>query len=367
MKRKLKILIGAGGTGGHLFPAIAVCEQLEELTDKNCEFHFIGNKNKIESRVVPSCGYYFHPIKLQGLSKSFKIFLLPFQITKAISICRKIIDEYAIDAVIATGAYLSIPPVYAAHLMRKPIFLLESNVNPGKAIKALAKFASKIYISFDESKNYFNENIQSKILKTGNPIRKQFFKIQSKEEARRKLNIPLNKTCIFVFGGSLGALSINKAIEQNMDYFIKKDYFLIWQTGKNYTYQTKNENIIVKEFIDDISLYYTAADLVICRSGATTIAELAIAGKPAVLIPLPSASNNEQYHNAKVLSNAGAAEIILNDELEEKLLLTLDNILADNKLNIMEANIKKFAHSNAAKDVANDILKTIFGDQNGRK
>lgn len=362
MKNKLKILIGAGGTGGHLFPAIAVCEQLEELTENNCEFHFIGNTDKIEARVVPSCGYNFHPIKLQGLSKSPKVLLLPFQMAKAIGQCRKIIEEHSIDAVVATGAYLSIPPAYAARLLQNPIFLLESNVNPGKAIKTLAKYATKIYTSFDESKNYFEKKYHNKIISTGNPIRKQFFNHISKEEARKKLNIPINKLCIFIFGGSLGALSINKTIEQNLNYFINKDYYVIWQTGKNYYYQSSHNNIIVKDFIDDISYYYAAADLVICRSGATTIAELAIAGKPAVLVPLPSASNNEQYNNAKVLADAAAAEIILNDELQDKLLPTIETIFNSNKLQTMTTNIKTFARPNAAKNVAEDILKTIVGE-----
>lgn len=360
MKNKIKILIAAGGTGGHLFPAIAVCEQIQDLTKNNCEFHFIGNADKIEGRVVPSLGYNFHPIKISGIKKSLSVLLLPFQLTKSISISRKLIADFSIDAVLATGAYLSFPPGFAAHLTKKPLFLMESNVNPGKAIKMLAQYATKIFTSFDESINFFDKKVHHKIITTGNPIRKQFLNFPDKNSARKQLGIPFDKKVIFIFGGSLGALSINKAIERNLDYFLKNDYFIIWQTGKNYNPPVSNhKSLIVKEFIDDIAIYYAAADLIICRSGATTVAELSIAAKPSILVPLPSASNNEQYHNAKALEKYNAATIIPNEQISDKLVPIVSDIFQNGKLDAMAKSAAKLARPDAAYNVANEILKTI--------
>ncbi|MEJ5244474.1 MAG: undecaprenyldiphospho-muramoylpentapeptide beta-N-acetylglucosaminyltransferase [Bacteroidota bacterium] len=360
MNDKISILIAAGGTGGHLFPAIAVCEQLTEITNGKCEFHFVGTADKIESRVVPSLGYNFHPIKIGGIKKSPAILLLPFQIASAINKCRKIILNNNISAVIATGAYLSFPPGYAASLHKLPLFLLESNVRPGKAIKSLCKYATKIITSFDESTNYFDKSFHNKIVALGNPIRKQFLDFPDQKDARNSLGIPLDKKTIFIFGGSLGAASINKAVEKHLDSLLERGYFVLWQTGRNYKFNGANHNnLIVKEFIDNIADYYSAADLVVCRSGATTVWELTVAAKPAILVPLPSASNNEQLFNAEILKKNGAAEIILNDQIETKLLETINSVLTDDALARMSSAARKLARPNAARDVAFEVLKTI--------
>lgn len=360
MNDKISILIAAGGTGGHLFPAIAVCEQLNDITGGRCDFHFVGTADKIESRVVPSLGYNFNAIKISGIKKSLSILLLPYQIASAINKCRKLIREKNISAVIATGAYLSFPPGYAARLHNLPLFLLESNVRPGKAIKSLCKYATKIITSFDESINYFEKSYHDKIVTLGNPIRKQFLNFPSKIDARSKLGIPHDQKTIFVFGGSLGASAINKAVEKHLDSLLESGYFVLWQTGKYYQYNgIKHENLIVKEFIDDIADYYAAADLVVCRSGATTVWELTVAAKPAILVPLPSASNNEQLFNAEILKKNGAAEIILNDEIEAILLDMINSLFSDDKLARMSDAARKLARPNAARDVAIEVLKTI--------
>ncbi len=360
MNDKISILIAAGGTGGHLFPAVAVCEQLNDITGGRCEFYFVGNSNKIESRVVPSLGYNFHPIKIMGIKKSPAVLLLPFQIASAINKCRKLIRENNISAVIATGAYLSFPPGYAANLHKLPLFLLESNVRPGKAIKSLCKYATKIITSFDESINYFDKSYHNKISALGNPIRKQFLDFPNKIDARNSFGIPLDMKTIFIFGGSLGASSINKAVEKHLDSLLESGYFVLWQTGKNYQFNgAKHKNLIVKEFIDNIADYYSAADLVVCRSGATTVWEITVAAKPAILVPLPSASNNEQLFNAEILKKNGAAEIILNNQIETKLFEIIDTIFSDDKLEQMSAAARKLARPNAARDVALEVLKTI--------
>lgn len=364
----IKIMIAAGGTGGHLFPAVAVAEQLQRITNDSCEFHFIGTSGKIEARVVPALGHRLHTIKLSGITKSLKTLAVPFQVIGATVKCTRIIKEQKISAVIAAGAYLSYPPGIAASMEKIPLILMESNVNPGKSIKMLSKKATRIVTAFDESKEYFLSNVQEKIICLGNPVRGDILNPPTKEEARSILNIPQNKKLIFIFGGSLGARSINQAVASNIDNLDKMGIDIIWQTGRNYP-ATANlpKSISQMQFVDNMALYYAAADLVVARSGATTVAELCIAGKPSVLVPLPSASNNEQAHNAKILQNNNAAITVLDNEIENKLIDIINQLINDDdKMLLMGLNAKKLAKPNAAFETAKEVLKIIEQKRNGK-
>lgn len=360
--KKVKILIGAGGTGGHLFPAIAVAEQISKLTNGNCEFHFIGTASKIEARVVPELGYNFHPIELAGLVKKFSVatLKLPLQLMKATAYCKKLIKNEGIDAVLCAGAYLSYPPGSAAKSMGIPLFLMESNVNPGKAIKALSGKAANIFTSFDESASYFEESLRKKMIVTGNPIRGSILNPCDVIESRKKFGLDANKKTILVFGGSLGAKAINEAVSKYLSNFAKEQYQILWQTGKNYEIPTTPANIKAQVFIDDMAAAYAAADLVVSRSGATTTAELCIVGKPSILVPLPSASNNEQKHNALAMESKGAAIMCLNEKIGESLFSLADNLIKDTaKLQKIGSCATSLAKPEAAEKVAELILKKI--------
>lgn len=348
-----RFLIAAGGTGGHLFPALAVVEKLKEKYGSSVSFHFFGRKDKIEGRVVPSLGYTLHTTKLTGLVKraSFATLLLPFRIFCSVLklICN--IKKEHIDAVICTGAYLSYPAGIAASLCGKKLFLLESNVNPGKAIKMLTSRATLIFTSFKETANYYNDAELNKLCYKGNPIRQQFFSEISKEEALKSFGLRADKPVVLIFGGSLGAKAINDAVLANLDRI--KDYQLLWQTGSTITEDYSNTHVRQVQFIDNMAAAYRVADVVVCRSGATTLAELAVIGKSAILVPLSSAANNEQYHNAQVAVEHNAAILLKNDELQEGLFYTINSLLKDEKRRAtMDANMAKLGNPNASEEIA---------------
>ncbi|HRP02893.1 MAG TPA: undecaprenyldiphospho-muramoylpentapeptide beta-N-acetylglucosaminyltransferase [Candidatus Kapabacteria bacterium] len=364
--KRIKILIGAGGTGGHLFPALAVMEKIKEIRPDS-EFYFTGREDKIEGNIIPQLGLPFIPINVDGFSGiSIQSFTLPIKILNAKRKLGKLIRTANINAVICTGAYISLAPGLAAKTNHIPLFLLESNVNPGKAISLLTRYASKIYTSFPSTINFFEPKIQKLVTYTGNPLRKFFFQDYEKETALSKFGLRAKNKTILVFGGSLGAKSINEAMEAILDNLRELNINVIWQTGNNYELKEKNyDNIRILKFIDNMNLAYAAADLIVSRSGATTIAELAALAKPSILVPLPSASTNEQYLNAKVLADNQAVILLEDKNLKSKLLDTIKlNIFDEDNLNKLSESIKKFATKNAAELVAKNILEYI--ENNGK-
>ncbi len=355
---KLRFLIAAGGTGGHLFPAMAVVEQLEEMHPK-AEFQFIGSADRIESRIVPEKGYKFHTINVQGFhGLSTKTLKLPLQVFSSVLKSRKIIKNEKIDAVICAGAYLSYPPGTAAKQAGIPLFLMESNVNPGKAIQMLSGKADLIFTAFPESDQYFPEKLRPRLRPYGNPVRKMMSGDISRAEAREKFGLDPGKMTILIFGGSLGAKSINNAMMSALKDFAGSEYQVIWQTGK--LVEPSNDlpgNIKSMQFIDDMATAYAASDLVICRSGATTVAELCAIGKPAVLVPLPSASNNEQYLNAKLLDEKKAAIMITDSRIGDLLFAVTRELIRDQRrLEDMTAKAKSLGKPLAAENCAKEIL-----------
>ncbi len=328
----IKAVIAAGGTGGHLFPALAIAEEFKVQTNGKFEAYFVGNPNKLEARIVPEQGYSFSPISITGFHGLMtpSTFTLPFRIVKSLMTIRQIIKKQKPDFVLCTGAYLSYPAGIAANQMRIPLVLMESNVYPGKTIRLLAPKADLIITTFEDSKKYFPENTHKNIVCLGNPLRKMFENMPSKETARQKLGLHPDKKTILIFGGSLGARAINQAARTAFELFIDSDVQFIWQTGNDYKLSSKlPDNVLMYKFIDDMATVYAAADLVVARSGATTIAELCYTSKPSILIPLPSASNNEQASNAVEMSQKGAAIIIDNVDVGAKLGALLKELIAD--------------------------------------
>ena len=357
----MKILVAAGGTGGHLFPTLAVVDELKTLSKTKIDFQFFGRIDKIEGKIIPKLGCKLHTTKLTGLVSSnlLQTLKMPFHLLKSILQLKKIITNENIDAVLCAGAYLSVPAGISCKLCGRKLFLMESNVNPGKAIKLLANSATKIYTSFDETENYFADDIKTIIRNFGNPVRADIIQTCSdnyntQAEVRR---CPL----VLVFGGSLGAKVINDAMLKWLANFSKSNYQILWQTGSNFNLDVElPSNIKCVNFIDDMAGAYAIADLVVSRSGATTVAELCIAEKPAVLVPLPSASNNEQYFNAKYLQDHNAAIIVSNEEIGDKLYPIVESLMNDKqRLFSMSKSLKSLARPDAAVKIATDMLEEL--------
>ena len=362
MKRDLKILVAAGGTGGHLFPALAVVQQLEEMRP-GTEFHFTGREDKIEGELMPKMGYEFHPINVRGLGGLFSpaTIKLPFQIYRAFSKLKKIITTQNFDAVLCAGAYISFAPALAAKKTGLPLFLMEANVNPGKSINLLSKRADLIFTSFEESSSYFAEEIRHKLVVSGNPVRKEIRNLPERKESAEKFGIDPGKKTVLIFGGSLGARSINTATEKLVKDLKDKDIQIIWQTGKLYEGSPDiGNNVRMHTFIEDMASAYSAADLIVARSGATTVAELAAAGKPAILVPFPSASNNEQKFNAKIPEERDAGIMITDDEIGERMIPEVKKFMNNEKrLAEMSKNAKELGKPNAAEKAAEKILEYL--------
>jgi UDP-N-acetylglucosamine--N-acetylmuramyl-(pentapeptide) pyrophosphoryl-undecaprenol N-acetylglucosamine transferase len=364
-KETINILVAAGGTGGHLFPALAVAKEIEKTSDKKVKLFFTGRPDKIEAEKIPAMGYPFIPMNISGLVKkfSFATLALPFKILCSTRKIKKLIKKEKIDAVIAAGAYISYPPGIASSITRTPLFLLEANVNPGKTIMSLANKARFIFTSYEESKKYFPFETQSKIIHTGNPIRDNILVMPEQGKAKEELGFDRERKMVFVFGGSLGAKSINQAMLKYLNNLAESGLNILWQTGKNFEApKLIPKNIKVVEFVDDMNIAYSASDLLVCRSGGTTVAEIAAIGKPSILVPLSTASNNEQAHNAKALMENNAA-IMLNDkEVGDKLFSELMSLINDDtKLANMSSRARSLGRPFAAKECANIILKAVSG------
>jgi UDP-N-acetylglucosamine--N-acetylmuramyl-(pentapeptide) pyrophosphoryl-undecaprenol N-acetylglucosamine transferase len=356
----MHFLFGAGGTGGHLYPAIAVAEALREV---NPEFKitFTGRKDKIEGTKVAEFGFDFLPVDIEGFiikptisaaKSAIKLLIARNQIVKFLNINK-------CDAVIVAGAYISIPPGFAAVKSKIPLFLMESNVNPGKAISLLTAKSKLVFTSFKESDNYFPQKFRDKIIFTGNPVRAGFEKLLPVNIAKKELGFDDDKALLLIFGGSLGAASINKFVAENADNFYNSNINVAWQTGNLYDEpQNLPPNIKAFKFIDNMSLFYSAADLIISRSGASTVSELTLTGKPSVLIPLPSASNNEQLKNAEILSANNAAVLVKDREIHSNLFNIVNNLIFDvEKMKLMSNNAKKLCKAGAAEIIAKNILE----------
>ncbi|HYF03134.1 MAG TPA: undecaprenyldiphospho-muramoylpentapeptide beta-N-acetylglucosaminyltransferase [Patescibacteria group bacterium] len=358
----MRILVAAGGTGGHLFPAIAVVEELEHITGKKCTAEFFGSQGKIETRVVPELGYKIHILPIKGVSnlKSIQGAIFFAKLFASFFECRDVIADFKPDVILCTGAYLSYPVGLAARFQKAPLVLMESNVFPGKAIRALAGIAKKIIVSFEGSREYFSKNEQDKIEVLGNPVRSGIRATPDKTEARGFFGLKPDVPTVLAVGGSLGAKSINEALEK----IVKKpgspfkNIQLIWQTGS--TFQSSGdfgENIWVNQFIKDMPHAYAAADLVIARAGATTLAELSAIGKPSILVPYPFAANNHQEHNARYMEEKGASRMILDKDmqlqLENEVLELLEN---ESELLRMSVAARSLGKPEAATQAAEVIL-----------
>ena len=354
-----RFLFAGGGTGWHLFPAVAVAEKIKLMVPE-AEILFVGTKSKIEGRIIPQLGYKFKSIWIKGFSRKINLENLLFPLKLAVSIVQSIIInlKFKPRVAIGSGGYVSGPAIFGSAITGAKIILLEQNSYPGITTKMLARYAEEVHISFEDSKKYFKN--PTKLFLTGNPIRSSLA-LTEKNDALKEFGLfPLNKS-LLIIGGSLGAGSMNEAIAGSINIFKEMGIQLIWQTGSNYFERYKSlESEIVKvlPFINKMNLAYSACDLLLARAGATTIAELLALGIPSILVPSPNVAENHQYFNAKSLEKNNAAVLIedknLKTELTDKIVST---IFDKEKLNQLKLNALALAKPDAAEVIAKNAIK----------
>lgn len=357
-----KFIISGGGTGGHIFPAIAIANELKSQIP-NCEILFVGALGKMEMEKVPAAGYRIIGLPIVGLTRSLtlKNLAVPFKLLKSLRIAKQIINEFKPDAVIGVGGYASAAVLYVASKKGIPTLIQEQNSLPGITNKFLSKKVNRICVAYSGLEKYFPAN---KIVFTGNPVRQDITQNTiSKSEVIQKWNVPANKTVVLVIGGSLGARSINNTIAKHLADFEKNETVLIWQTGKsNYTHAVDaakgfESHVIVKEFIREMDWAYSLADVVISRAGALAVSELCLVAKPCILVPYPHASEDHQTVNARSFEAQKAAWVIADQNLDMELMPKLKQLIENkNVREEMSTNLKKLAKPNASSDIVKQIL-----------
>jgi UDP-N-acetylglucosamine--N-acetylmuramyl-(pentapeptide) pyrophosphoryl-undecaprenol N-acetylglucosamine transferase len=359
------ILIASGGTGGHLYPTIAIADEVRRLSPET-RVIFVGTSDRIESREVPRAGYAFFPIQIEAPKKSLKTLLLfPFLLSKAIVDCLQLIRREKPRAMLGGGAYLSIPAGIAAWAFHVPMALIEINSVAGTANKLLARLAQQLFVAYPESTSQFPEALARKAIVSGTPVRSDLGAASmTPEAAREAFGLDPARKTILVFGGSLGAKAINDAMRTVATECVAKGYNVLWQAGKGNSVedlQTAFLNVPgvrVQEYIYEMETAYRAADLVVCRAGASSLAELARLGKPAVLVPYPFAAANHQEQNARAFQNDGAAEVLRDKELKEKLGGTIVGLMEDeSRLASMAAAMLRRQNADAAGVVARWLIQ----------
>ena len=359
---QLRIIIAGGGTGGHIFPAIAVAQAIQILAP-NAAILFVGALGKMEMDKIPKAGYAIKGITIAGYNRSnfFKNVLLPWKLLKSFFQVKSIFKYFKPNAVFGVGGYSSFPVLKFAQAKGIPTFLHESNAFAGKANIWLAKNATQIFTGTKGMETFFPAD---KILVTGNPIRKNILQHEyTKASALKEFSLNPSMKTVLIVGGSLGANSINQVIEKNVVNFFEKKIQLIWQIGNLnvsgfYRAAQGFENVFVSSFIDNMSAAYCAADIVISRSGAMAVAEICTTGKACIFVPYPFAAEDHQTFNAMALVNQEAALIVKDKEVNEKLLPTLFSVLENEEsIKNMENKVKTFAFLHADTTIAEQILK----------
>ena len=362
----MRVLISGGGTGGHVYPAIALANAIKDK-DPSAEILFVGAQGKLEMKKVPAAGYFIIGLWISGFKRklSFRNLLFPFKLASSLYRGRKIIMDYQPDVVVGVGGYASGPILQVASMMKIPTLIQEQNSYPGITNKILAKKVNKICVAYDGMDRFFPSE---KIIFTGNPVRRDLYNMQiNREEAKASFGIDNDHKTVLIFGGSLGARRINESVEGAID-MIKRhsEINYIWQVGKMYFDEyscgvvAALPNITVLPFIERMDYAYAAADAVVCRAGALTISEIALINKPAVLIPSPHVAEDHQTKNAMALVNNDAALMVPNAEAKEKMIPTILELLSDEKLQqYLVCNLKKMGRPDATSEIVGEIFKLV--------
>jgi len=362
-----RVIIAGGGTGGHIFPAIAIANALKQ-EQPGIEILFVGAKGKMEMEKIPQAGYKIEGLDIAGLNRQSlaKNISLPYKLIKSFLQVRKILNAFQPDAVVGVGGYSSFPVLRYAQTKGIATFIHESNSFAGKANIMLGKKAVKIFVAADGMEKFFPKN---KIMITGNPVRKAIaHSTVSRREAFHFFGLDRDKKTVLAVGGSLGARSINEALASQLDMFAANGLQLIWQTGTATAaeYKHKGEgqaNIWVNDFIKEMEMAYAAADIVISRAGAMAVTELCVTAKATVFVPFPLAAEDHQTANAMSLVNKQAALMVKDSEAKEKLVSTVISLSKNEALQqTLQNNIHALAMSNADEVIAKEILKNIASE-----
>lgn len=362
----MKIVISGGGTGGHIYPALALIREIQKETD-DAEFLYIGTNNGLESKLVPRENIPFKSIHITGFKRklSFDNVKTVYRFLKGVSDSKKIIKEFKADVVIGTGGYVCGPVVYAAAKLKIPTIVHEQNSVPGLTNKFLSRYVNKVAVCFEEAEDYFPKN---KVVFTGNP---RATEVLGKDGVQGRLSVGLSATgpAVLIFGGSRGARPINEAVVKSLSDFSKKPYQVLYVTGdvhfdavvKEAELVGSPKNVIIKPFIHNMPEVLAGIDLVVSRAGATTLAELTSLGIPSILVPSPYVTNNHQEKNARSLSDHGAAELLLERDLNAKSLVKqIDRILLDKEnLAAMKTKAKKMGVPDSAKRLF-EVIKQLI-------
>jgi UDP-N-acetylglucosamine--N-acetylmuramyl-(pentapeptide) pyrophosphoryl-undecaprenol N-acetylglucosamine transferase len=361
-----RIIISGGGTGGHIFPAIAIANALKKL-DPATEILFVGAEGRMEMEKVPAAGYKIIGLDIQGIQRGsvWKNVMFPVKLVKSVNKALKIIKDFKPDAAVGVGGYASGPLLYAASLKDIPYLIQEQNSFAGITNKWLGKKAKKICVAFDGMDQFFPFD---KIIKTGNPVRKESVNIGGKHmQALELYKLSAFKKTILVIGGSLGARTLNNSIMAGLDKIIAADVQIIWQTGKFYyksIIEKLGENyhpdIRIVEFLNRMDLAYAAADIIISRAGAGTIAELCIIKKPVILVPSPNVAEDHQTKNALALVQENAAVFVADRDAEANLVDKALELLNDKETQKkLSDNIGKMAMPDADEVIAAEVMKMV--------
>lgn len=353
------IILSGGGTGGHIYPAIAIADELK-LRYPNSKFLFVGAEDRMEMEKVPQSGYEIKGLWISGIQRKLTIknLIFPFKVISSLWKARNIIKSFKPDVAIGTGGFASGPLLQVAVSKNIPALIQEQNSYPGITNKLLSKKAQKICVAYSGLERFFPKE---KIRITGNPVRQDLLNIEGKAvEAKNHFNLKHGKYTLLVLGGSLGARRINELIEQELDFLDTHNVEIIWQCGKLYYQQYKiyrnSKYVQVYQFLNEMDMAYAAADIIISRAGASSVSELCIVGKPVIFIPSPNVAEDHQTKNAMAIVNQKAALMIKEEDLDADFENKFSQLIASqDKQKQLGANIKKLALVNATKDIVDEV------------
>ena len=357
--KKNRIIISGGGTGGHIYPGIAIGNYLKNFNPLN-QILFVGSFGNMEMNKIPRAGFKIKGLWISGLNRKkwWKNFFLPIKILVSLFQALLIWVKFRPNIMIGTGGYASLPILIVGSIFKTKIIIQEQNYLPGISNRILSRFATIIAVAYENMENFFP---QKKIILTGNPVRRSLIQLKLETKKNNSLNkIGLN---LLVLGGSLGSEKINEVIFNNIYFFKKNEIKVTWQCGKNYYEKYKNfEDKFIKifPFLEQIEKFYETSDIIISRAGALTISELCIVGKPSILIPSPNVSENHQFHNAKYLSDRKAVIMIEEKKINNEFLPNLDKLLTSKQMRKQFSKaIYKLARPNATKEIVLQINQIL--------
>jgi UDP-N-acetylglucosamine--N-acetylmuramyl-(pentapeptide) pyrophosphoryl-undecaprenol N-acetylglucosamine transferase len=364
--RKIRVIISGGGTGGHIFPALAIANELKNVNNEN-EILFVGAEGRMEMEKVPAAGYKIEGLKISGIQRKISLsnLALPFKILSSVLKAHSIIKEFKPDVAIGVGGYASGPLLFAATSKNIPSLIQEQNSYAGVTNKLLSNRVRKICVAYEGMEKYFPK---AKIVRTGNPVRSDIKQVSEKrEEALKYFQLVSGRPTVLIVGGSLGAVTINKSIKEGLHKFIDQQVQVIWQTGKSYYSQIAANNAIkptdsirIFDFINRMDLAYSAADVVISRAGASSVSELEIVGKPAILVPSPNVAEDHQTKNAMALVNKDAATLVKDSDASIILVDTAIALTKDSyRQKVLSTNISHMAKPDAAADIVKEIYNLL--------